>query len=134
MSRLTRRQVIRAVGGAAAGTAVLAGVATVTAGSAPAEAAAPGGTGELAPFDEVFQGRRIQGLPDAKARTHAHAGHGPGYRVLVDGRELQVMQHGKSGWSSTINHYERFATPHDAARTAVISLKGAAIVPFDPTA
>ncbi|MEV3871423.1 tyrosinase family oxidase copper chaperone, partial [Streptomyces sp. NPDC049906] len=28
----------------------------------------------------------------------------------MDGRELQVMQHGKSGWSSAINHYERFAT------------------------
>lgn len=134
MSKLTRRQTLGAVTGAAAGIA-LVGVATASADTAPVKgndkAAAPGGTGGPAPFDEVFQGRRIQGLP---AEAHAHAGHSTGYRVLVDGRELHVMQHGKSGWSSAINHYERFADPRDAARTAVTSLKGASVVPFDPTA
>lgn len=120
MSRLTRRQVIGVVTGAAAGSA-LAGLATATADSPPpAKAtAAPAGTTGPDSFDEVFQGRRIQGLP--------------AYRVLIDGRELHVMRHGKMGWSSAINHYERFATPLDAARTAVVSLKGAAVVPFDPT-
>ncbi|MFI8436004.1 tyrosinase cofactor [Streptomyces sp. NPDC079020] len=138
MSRLTRRQALGAVSGAAAGIA-LVGVATAYADTAPdkengkanGKAAAPGGTGGPAPFDEVFQGRRIQGLP---AEAHAHAGHSTGYRVLIDGRELHVMQHGKSGWSSPINHYERFTGPLDAARTAVTSLKGASVVPFDPTA
>ncbi|ANW22568.1 apotyrosinase chaperone MelC1 [Streptomyces clavuligerus] len=144
MSRLTRRQVIGVVTGAAAGSA-LAGLATATADSPPpAKAtAAPAGTTGPDSFDEVFQGRRIQGLPaeggaaharGAHARgAHGHAGHGPAYRVLIDGRELHVMRHGKMGWSSAINHYERFATPLDAARTAVVSLKGAAVVPFDPT-
>ncbi|MEU5976501.1 tyrosinase cofactor [Streptomyces sp. NPDC047315] len=131
MSRLTRRQVIGVVAGAAAGTA-LVGAATASADSASAKATAPGGAGGPAPFDEVFQGRRIQGGP-AEGHAHAHAGHGTGYRVLVDGRELHVMQHGKSGWSSAINHYDRFETPLDAARTAVVTLKGAAVVPFDPT-
>ncbi|MEU9609333.1 tyrosinase cofactor [Streptomyces sp. NPDC048057] len=127
MSRLTRRQVIGVVAGAAAGTA-LVGAATASADSAPARAAAPGGS--PAPFDEVFQGRRIQGTA---AKAHAHADHGTGYRVMIDGRELHVMQHGKSGWSSSINHYERFENPLDAARTAVVTLKGADVVPFYPT-
>ncbi|MFI1830818.1 tyrosinase cofactor [Streptomyces sp. NPDC020412] len=129
MSRLTRRQVIGVVAGAAAGTA-LVGAATASADSSPAKAAAPGGADGPAPFDEVFRGRHIQGVP---SKAHAHSGHGTGYRVLVDGRELHVMQHGKSGWSSAINHYERFETPLDAARTAVVTLKGAAVVPFNPT-
>ncbi|MFF8955052.1 tyrosinase cofactor [Streptomyces sp. NPDC014894] len=140
MSRITRRQAVGAVTGAAAGVA-LAGVATAWADTAPAEAenkaAPPGGNGEPGSFDEVFQGRRIQGQPVTGAKAHsghgAHGGHAP-YRVLIDGRELHVMHHEKSGWSSAINHYERFATPLDAARTAVTSLKGASVVPFTPTA
>ncbi|MCM2393711.1 apotyrosinase chaperone MelC1 [Streptomyces albipurpureus] len=143
MSQLTRRQAVGAVTGAAAAVA-LTGVATAWADSAPAkgkhEGAAPGGRGKDESFDEVFQGRRIQGEPMGGAGGHAfghgehraHRGHGDVYRVLIDGRELQVMRHGKSGWSSAINHYERFATPLDAARTAVTSLKGASVVPFDP--
>ncbi|QDY75249.1 apotyrosinase chaperone MelC1 [Streptomyces qinzhouensis] len=134
MSGFTRRQAIGAVTGVAAGTA-LVGVATATADSAQPEAAAHGAkSAGPAPFDEVYQGRRIQGLPvEGEHHAHARAGHGATYRVLIDGRELHVMHHGKTGWSSSINHYERFRTPLDAARTAVISLKGAAVVPFDPT-
>ncbi|WP_097868137.1 apotyrosinase chaperone MelC1 [Streptomyces sp. rh34] len=140
MPRPTRRQALGAVIGVAASGA-LVGMATASTETVAAEARSndrtPGGTGAPGSFDEAFKGRRIQGTPaeaHAGAHTHAgHAGHG-GYRVLIDGRELPVMQHGKSGWSSTINHYERFATPLEAARTAVISLKGAVIVPFDPTA
>ncbi|MER6016798.1 apotyrosinase chaperone MelC1 [Streptomyces anulatus] len=136
----TRRQALGAAIGVAAGGA-LVGVTSASADTVPAgtssEGSASGRTGAPGSFDEVFEGRRIQGTP-AEARTdaHAHAGHAghAGYRVLIDGRELPVMQHGKSGWSSTINHYERFATPLEAARTAVISLKGAVVVPFDPTA
>lgn len=141
MPRFTRRQALGAVIGVAAGGA-LVGVTSASADTVPtrsrSEGGRVGGTGESGSFDEVFKGRRIQGTPaEASASAHAHAGHaghGAGYRVLIDGRELPVMQHGKSGWSSTINHYERFATPLEAARTAVVSLKGAVVVPFDPTA
>ncbi|WP_228990278.1 tyrosinase cofactor [Streptomyces sp. DH8] len=139
MSRPTRRQALGAATGAAASIA-LVGMASASTGpvsAAPREekAPAPGAAAGPAPFDEVFQGRRIQGAPaEAHAHAHAHAGHSAVYRVLIDGRELHVMRHGKSGWSSAINHYERFATPLDAARTAVVSLKGASVVPFDPTA
>ncbi|MFH9265332.1 tyrosinase cofactor [Streptomyces sp. NPDC017546] len=136
MPKPTRRQALGAVIGVAA-TGALVGMAAASTETVAAEATSndrtPGGTGAPGSFDEVFKGRRIQGTP---TEAHAHAGHGGhgAYRVLIDGRELPVMQHGKSGWSSTINHYERFATPLEAARTAVISLKGAVIVPFDPTA
>ncbi|MFD6591547.1 tyrosinase family oxidase copper chaperone [Streptomyces anulatus] len=136
----TRRQALGAAIGITAGGA-LVGVTSASADTVPAgttsEGSTAGRTGEPGSFDEVFEGRRIQGTPaeaHASAHAHGHAGHGAGYRVLIDGRELPVMQHGKSGWSSTINHYERFATPLEAARTAVISLKGAVVVPFDPTA
>ncbi|MFE9457210.1 tyrosinase cofactor [Streptomyces californicus] len=141
MPRPTRRHVLGVATGAAASIA-LVGTASTSTGAAPA---APGGTETPAPghapFDEVFQGRRIQGVPAAadahahgQAHAQGHAGHGTVYRVWIDGRELHVMQHGTSGWSSAINHYERFATPLDTARTAVVSLKGASVVPFDHTA
>ncbi|BAG19275.1 MULTISPECIES: apotyrosinase chaperone MelC1 [Streptomyces] len=136
----TRRQALGAAIGVAAGGALI-GVTTASADTVPAgtgsEGSAAGLAGTPSSFDEVFEGRRIQGTPAearASAHAHGHAGHGAGYRVLIDGRELPVMQHGRNGWSSTINHYERFATPLEAARTAVISLKGAVVVPFDPTA
>ncbi|MFB8075070.1 apotyrosinase chaperone MelC1 [Streptomyces californicus] len=141
MSRPTRRQAIGAATGAAASIALVGTAAT----SPGAASAAPGKTKAPAPgpapFDEVFQGRRIQGAPAAadahaqgQAHVQGHAAHDAVYRVWIDGRELHVMQHGSSGWSSAINHYERFATPLDTARTAVASLKGAHVVPFDHTA
>ncbi|MER6915012.1 tyrosinase cofactor [Streptomyces sp. NPDC000594] len=141
MSGFTRRQMVGAAAAAAAGT-VVAGVATAAADSSPAKPAPSTAPGGPAAFDEVFKGRHIQGEPVAggHAHGHAHGGragrahHQNAYRVLIDGRELHVMHHGKAGWSSTVNHYERFATPLDAARTAVLTIKGAAIVPFDPTA
>ncbi|MFI1185540.1 tyrosinase cofactor [Streptomyces californicus] len=144
MSRPTRRQAIGVATGAAAsialvGTASPGTASTDTASAAPGEAGTP--APGPAPFDEVYQGRRIQGAPaqaDAHARADAHApahaGHHAVYRVWIDGRELHVMRHGRSGWSSAVNHYERFATPLDTARTAVASLKGASVVPFDHTA
>ncbi|MFE0426199.1 tyrosinase cofactor, partial [Streptomyces sp. NPDC058953] len=85
-----------------------------------------------APFDEVFHGRRIQGLPAEGHAARSHSGHGT-FTVLIDGRELHVMEHGKFGWSSAVNHYSRFPTPLEAARTAVDTLKGAHLVPFNPT-
>ncbi|MBD0711505.1 MULTISPECIES: apotyrosinase chaperone MelC1 [unclassified Streptomyces] len=137
MPKPTRRQALGAVVGVAA-VGALVGVTSAFADTVPTGTGDEGvSAGAPGSFDEVFHGRRIQGTPGAayaSAHAHAHAGHDAGYRVLIDGRELPVMQHGRSGWSSTINHYERFATPLEAARTAVVSLKGAVVVPFDPTA
>ncbi|MFI0976145.1 tyrosinase cofactor [Streptomyces sp. NPDC021093] len=152
MSGITRRQAVKAATGAATGVALVcaatswAATASTKNDSSGSKAALPAGSGDPTSFDEVFQGRRIQGQPvdgagaGSGSGSHhmsghgGHGGHGAGYRVLIDGRELHVMLHGKSGWSSAINHYERFATPLDAARTAVTSLKGASVVPFNPTA
>ncbi|WP_406209424.1 MULTISPECIES: tyrosinase cofactor [unclassified Streptomyces] len=77
------------------------------------------------PFDEMYKGRRIQGWP-------AHDGHhgtGSGYRVLIDGAELHVMQNGDGTWVSLIDHYEVFAAPRALARSAVDNLAGADLVP-----
>ncbi|MCX5205502.1 tyrosinase cofactor [Streptomyces sp. NBC_00237] len=139
MSGITRRQAVKAATGAASGVALVCAATSWAANASTkntSEAAPPNRSGDPQSFDEVFQGRRIQGRPagGSGARMSEHAGHGGGYRVLIDGRELHVMHHEKSGWSSAINHYERFATPLDAARTAVVSLKGAFVVPFNPTA
>ncbi|MFE4856579.1 tyrosinase cofactor [Streptomyces sp. NPDC056670] len=122
MSRPTRRQAI----GVTAGT--LAGLAL--AGSA--HAAAPSGhssahDGHEAPeaFDEVFQGRRIQGAP-----ATGHTQHGGGYAVRIDGQELHVMRNADGTWISVVNHYEPFATPRAVARAAVVELQGASLVPL----
>lgn len=122
LSRPTRRQAI----GVTAGT--LAGLAL--AGSA--HAAVPSGhldthAGHDAPeaFDEVFQGRRIQGAP---AAGHLH--HGGGYGVRIDGQELHVMRNADGTWISVVNHYETFATPRAVARAAVVELQGASLVPL----
>ncbi|MEU3598990.1 tyrosinase cofactor [Streptomyces sp. NPDC006798] len=131
MSRFTRRQVIGAAAGAAAGTALI-GVATATAVGSSGGHTTHGPAKGLDSFDEVFQGRRIQGLPAEGHAAKSHAAHG-GYQVLIDGRELHIMKHDKYGWSSAVNHYSRFKTPLDAARGAVESLKGAQLVPFMPT-
>ncbi|MEO3974003.1 tyrosinase family oxidase copper chaperone [Streptomyces sp. CAU 1734] len=147
MSKLNRRQVVGTIAGAAAGLAV-AGVATASANATPEKTGGTNGraggaaaatrpprthTDGPAPFDEVFEGRRIQGFPAAgKAGAHAH--HGAGFHVLIDGRELHVMRLRNNTWTSVINHYQTFPDPHTAARAAVTSLKGAALVPYTPTA
>ncbi|MFF8959440.1 tyrosinase cofactor [Streptomyces sp. NPDC014894] len=149
MSKLTRRQAVGTVAGVAAGVAV-AGVAAASANAAPekagksAAAGAGAGTGAKhhpadgpAPFSEVFEGRRIQGIPgDANAKAHGqhHHASASGYRVLIDGRELHVMQKPDGSWTSVINHYQTFPDPHAAARAAVTSLMGAGLVPHTPTA
>ncbi len=85
-------------------------------------------------FDEVYQGRRIQGRP-AQSGGHgggsAHGGHHPaGYQVHVDGRELHVMRNADGTWISVVNHYETFANPRAVARAAVVELQGSALAPF----
>uniref|UniRef100_A0AAU2VF08 Tyrosinase cofactor n=1 Tax=Streptomyces sp. NBC_00003 TaxID=2903608 RepID=A0AAU2VF08_9ACTN len=127
-SRPTRRQAIGATAGALAGL-TLAGTAHASTASTrtPSDAAKTGHEGHGAPeaFDEVFQGRRIQGAPGA-----GHMHHGGGYAVRIDGQELHVMRNADGTWISVVNHYEPFATPRAVARAAVAELQGAALVPL----
>ncbi|MEO3973796.1 tyrosinase cofactor [Streptomyces sp. CAU 1734] len=135
MSRLSRRRALGTAAGVAAGIAVVgaasAGAVQRTPGGSPAENTSHGqDPAAPAPFDEVHQGRRIQGEPVAHAHGGHHAGHGD-YRVLIDGRELHVMRNADGTWISVVNHYETFATPRAVARAAVAELQGAALVPLD---
>ncbi|MFI1395765.1 tyrosinase cofactor [Streptomyces sp. NPDC020681] len=129
MSRITRRHAIGAGAGALAGIAV-AGVASTagatTAGSSAAPAPQATAAGPAA-FDEVHQGRRIQGAP---SHHGGHHDHGTGYQVRIDGKELHVMRNADGTWISVVNHYETFATPLAVARAAVAELQGAALVPL----
>ncbi|PCG83065.1 tyrosinase [Streptomyces sp. WZ.A104] len=124
MSRITRRRALGASAGALAGLAV-AGVARA---AGPSATPAPRATAaERASFDEVYQGRRIQGAP---SHHGGHHDHGSGYQVHIDGKELHVMRNADGTWISVVNHYETFATPLAVARAAVAELQGAALVPL----
>ncbi|WP_438295240.1 apotyrosinase chaperone MelC1 [Streptomyces sp. HUAS TT7] len=120
-SRPTRRQAI----GVTAGT--LAGLALAGTAHASTSSAQTGHEGHGTPeaFDEVFQGRRIQGVPGA-----GHMHHGGGYAVRIDGQELHVMQNADGTWISVVNHYQPSPTPRAVARAAVVELQGAALVPL----
>ncbi|GAA4994618.1 apotyrosinase chaperone MelC1 [Kitasatospora paranensis] len=123
---LTRRRMLQGAGiafTAAVGTAVIG--LTGPAGT-PAAAAGTEGT---EPFDEIYRGRRIQGLPGAGGTGHHHHG-GPEYTVLVNGRELHSMRNADGTWISVINHYQPQPTPRALARAAVAELQGAALVPL----
>ncbi|MFF1482155.1 tyrosinase cofactor [Streptomyces sp. NPDC058301] len=141
MSRLTRRSALGLTASAVAGLG-LAGTAYAATASGPANGVVPasgdGHTGHMdgmdhtghdapAPFDEVYQGRRIQGAP---AQGGAHGGHHGGYAVQIDGKELHVMRNADGTWISVVNHYETFATPRAVARAAVVELQGATLVPL----
>ncbi|MFG2719029.1 tyrosinase cofactor [Streptomyces sp. NPDC048416] len=121
-SRPTRRQAIGVTAGALTAF-ILAGIAHAAAPSGHAMADDAHDMPEA--FDEVFQGRRIQGTPGA-----GHMHHGGGYGVRIDGRELHVMRNADGTWISVVNHYETFATPRALARAAVVELQGAELVPL----
>ncbi|MGW0699652.1 apotyrosinase chaperone MelC1 [Streptomyces sp. NPDC002867] len=127
----TRRRFLRGGIAALAALAVAGTTAIVhQEGSDRATGRGEGGasrTGSTAgePFDETYRGRHIQGWPT----DHGHHGTGGGYRVLIDGAELHVMQNGDGTWVSLIDHYEVFATPRALARSAVDNLAGADLVP-----
>ncbi|MEV7418851.1 tyrosinase cofactor [Streptomyces sp. NPDC089919] len=141
MSALTRRRALGLTTGAAA-AAVLAGAAVRAAadtgtGAGPMDHAHMDHTGMdhtghgatlPAAFDEVFQGRRIQGGP-AEHGSH-HAEHGAGYQVRIDGRELHIMRNADGTWISVVNHYETYQDPRALARAAVVDLQGAQLVPM----
>ncbi|MFB6892301.1 tyrosinase cofactor [Kitasatospora sp. NPDC056327] len=120
---LTRRRMLQ---GAAAALAVAAGTVVIGVagpGGGAATAADPGASDS---FDEVFQGRRIQGGPTAGG---GHHGAGTGYEVRIDGDELHMMRNADGTWISIVNHYQTFATPRALARAAVNDLQGATLVP-----
>ncbi|MER8232871.1 tyrosinase cofactor [Streptomyces sp. NPDC094049] len=126
MSSFTRR---RALGVAAGAAGVAAGLAVAgSAVAAPDRPATPAADPVPASFDEVYQGRRIQGGPSHGGHHGGH--HGGGYSVTIDGDELHVMQNADGTWISVINHYEPVATPKVLARAAVRELQGAPLVPL----
>jgi hypothetical protein len=131
MPELTRRRAL----GAAAALAAGAGAQILTASSASASPNGPAGSGRSTAehhhggpeaFDEVFQGRRIQGRPVTGGGHH----HGAGYAVFIDGAELHVMSNADGSWISVVSHYAPVPTPRAAARAAVVELQGAPLVPF----
>jgi hypothetical protein len=122
MPELSRRRALTA----AAALATVAGVQSVTAPTASAASAAGHDHGSLPPFDEVYQGRRIQGRAVSGGSHH----HGAGYAVFVDGVELHVMRNADGSWISVVSHYDPVPTPRAAARAAVDELQGATLLPF----
>ncbi|MGW7361310.1 apotyrosinase chaperone MelC1 [Streptomyces sp. NPDC054802] len=125
----TRRRFLR--GGTAALTALAVAGTTAAVSGDGSHRANPAGHDDPArprtageQFDETYKGRHIQGWPT----DHGHHGTVSGYRVLIDGTDLHVMQNGDGTWVSLIDHYEVFATPRVLARSAVDNLDGADLV------
>ncbi|WP_328381287.1 tyrosinase cofactor [Streptomyces sp. NBC_00400] len=159
MSRPTRRQVLHGSAAALAGAALAAPVALAdTAVARPADGHGhsagdgnpgsnghPGGHEMPEPFNEMYQGRHIEGWPaDEQApergshgsngsRTDAPAGPHDGmdmdFVVRIDNDDLHVMRNADGTWISLVNHYETFTTPRALARAAVRELQGADLVP-----
>ncbi|MBL1097330.1 apotyrosinase chaperone MelC1 [Streptomyces coffeae] len=145
MSCPTRRRVLhRGVAGLAG--AVLAG--PVAAATTPDAFAAPRSTGGTEhakahrrpaddempePFDEMYQGRHIEGWPE-EGDHGGHGGHGGPHEgmefvVRIDNDDLHVMRNVDGTWVSLVNHYETFPAPRGVARAAVRELNGADLVP-----
>ncbi|MEU9737155.1 tyrosinase cofactor [Streptomyces sp. NPDC048002] len=123
MPELSRRRALTA----AAALATASTAATLAAQAARADGGGHHGGSTPAPFDEVYQGRRIQGRASSGGGHHDH---GAGYAVFVDGVELHVMRNADDSWISVVSHYEPVTTPRAAARAAVDELQGAALLPF----
>ncbi|GAB7108493.1 tyrosinase cofactor [Streptomyces phaeofaciens JCM 4814] len=78
------------------------------------------GPGSGFAFDEVYRGRRIQGVP---TRTGGRAAAvDPRWQVTVDGRPLHLMRRADGTWLSMVDHYRSYPTPLEAARAAVDEL------------
>ncbi|MFH8608823.1 tyrosinase cofactor [Streptomyces sp. NPDC018029] len=115
--RVTRRHLI---GAAAAALLGAAGVVRALPDRPAPDPPAPGPAAAPAdpPFDETYQGRRIQGEPMAQQAGHDSAG----WRVTVDGRRLALMRRADGSYLSMVDHYGSYATPLAAARGAVDEL------------
>ncbi|MFF8369902.1 tyrosinase family oxidase copper chaperone [Streptomyces lydicus] len=143
MSRPTRRQVLHGSAAAVAGAVLAAPVAFPgTAAARPVgDHGASAGAGQTAghempdPFDEIYEGRHIEGWPAdaAGSREHRAGAAGPhegmDFVVRIDNDDLHVMRNADGTWVSLVNHYETFGTPRALARAAVRELKGAGLVP-----
>ncbi|BDM74407.1 hypothetical protein HEK616_78940 (plasmid) [Streptomyces nigrescens] len=150
MSRPTRRQLLHGSAASLAGVVLAAPVAH--ADRAVARSAGhghPGAGGHHSdghampePFDEIYQGRHIQGWPADQGDAHGSRGDhgrraqrlagphdGMDFVVRIDNDDLHVMQNVDGTWISLVNHYEKFSTPHTLARAAVRELQGADLVP-----
>ncbi|KUO13808.1 tyrosinase cofactor [Streptomyces sp. DSM 15324] len=116
----TRRETLRGLLGVAAGLALVPVVAAAWPGRVDDTGAASrtddaAGTG----FDEVYRGRRIQGVPTSAGRS---AVGGAQWEVTVDGRPLHLMRRADGTWLSMVDHYRSYRTPLEAARAAVDEL------------
>lgn len=152
MSRPTRRQVLYGSAASFAGAVLAAPVASAdravarSAGHAHPTAGGHNDSGpdmpEPEPFDEMYQGRHIQGWPAGEGDAHggqarhgrraqrlADPHEGMDFVVRIDNDDLHVMQNAEGTWISLVNHYEKFSTPHTLARAAVRELQGADLVP-----
>jgi len=102
-------------------------------GAAPSPPGDPSGTsspfapGDLADgfdgfegFDEMYGGRRIQGMAGPSGEPV----------VLVDGRPLHLMRCADGGWVTPVDHYESCPTPLAATRAAVDELGTAPLSRF----
>lgn len=125
MNKITRRQAL----GTTAGALTVLGLAGTTAHAAVTDSRpAPATAGTV---DEVYQGRRIRIAPGSTGGGHHGGHHSPGLpTVLIDGRELHVMQNADGTWISVVNHYETFSDTLSLARAAVRELQGSALVPM----
>ncbi|MGY5123605.1 apotyrosinase chaperone MelC1 [Streptomyces nigrescens] len=149
MSRPTRRQVLHGSAAALTGAVLTAPAAFAdTAAARPADGHGnsaghgPSGGHQMAePFDEMYQGRHIEGWPADDGGSqhgghgdhHAHRAAGPHegmeFVVRIDNDDLHVMRNADGTWISLVNHYETFTTPRALARAAVRELQGADLVP-----
>ncbi|MGW1373548.1 apotyrosinase chaperone MelC1 [Streptomyces sp. NPDC002446] len=154
MSRPTRRQVLHVSAAAVAGAALAAPAAFAdTRAARPADGhghaagAGPADGHEIPePFDELYQGRHIEGWPAEEGGAHGggHQSHGGrpeqpsgqadphegmDFVVRIDNDDLHVMRNADGTWISLVNHYETFTTPRALARAAVRALQGADLVP-----
>ncbi|MGP4010843.1 tyrosinase family oxidase copper chaperone [Streptomyces sp. 4N124] len=86
----------------------------VTASRRPRSADGPEGAGTA--FDEVYQGRRIQGVPVTLGALDV------AWHVTVDGHPLHLMRRADGSWLSMLDHYSWFRTPLEATRAAVDEL------------
>ncbi|MEU1179297.1 tyrosinase cofactor [Streptomyces sp. NPDC005820] len=114
----TRRELLRGLLGVAAGLAL---VPVVAASWPPDPLDGTGDTGDTAGtgFDEMYRGRRIQGVLTPLGRSAAD---GAQWEVTVDGRPLHLMRRADGTWLSMVDHYRSYRTPLEAARAAVDEL------------
>ncbi|MGW2675670.1 apotyrosinase chaperone MelC1 [Streptomyces sp. NPDC001436] len=131
MNTITRRQVL----GTTAGALTVLGIAGATAHAASTDSRAAAHAAATAAaagtVDEVYLGRRIQISPASGGGHHGgHHGGASTPTVLIDGRELHVMQNADGTWISVVNHYETYPDPASLARAAVRELQGSQLAPM----